>query len=179
MQTIRKIILQAFLLFFLATTTVVANNSLNTEQESIQQAMQFYTEAASMDAFASKRKDLLGESETILQTVIANNPESLDAHRKLMGVYLQMRDYPKAIKTMQTAISLSPEDPRLFIALAILYDHAGAYAYALPMLDEALKLDPNQALAREYQEKIRQKMSERDLAMEQQAPHRVEYPDSQ
>lgn len=179
MQTMKKLMPQVVLVFSLVTTSVIAATGQNIEQQSIRQAMQLYSEATSMDAFAAKRKELLDEAEVILQDVIANNPDALDAHRKLMGVYMQMRDYPKAINTLQTAISLSPEDPKLFIALAILYDHAGAYSYALPMLDEALKLEPGHQLAHEYKENIHRKMSERDLAMEGREPHSVETSNSQ
>ena len=174
MQLIKITIFPVLLILGIATTPVSATTAESMEQENIQHAMLLYSKATGMDAFSNRRKELLDESESILQQVISKNPGSLDAHRKLMGVYLQMRDYPRAIETMQTAISLSPEDPKLFIALAILYDHAGAYSYALPMLDEALKLDPNQPLALEYQENIRQKMSDRDLAMEGQMPHSID-----
>ena len=95
---------------------------------------------AAIDHLSSEKTELLGQAESLLLEVIEKNPASLDAHRKLMGVYLQMRNYRRAIQTMQSAISLSPGDPKLFIALAILYDHQGAYEYALPILDEALAL---------------------------------------
>ena len=72
---------------------------------------------------------------------------------------------------MQTAITLSPEDPKLFIALAVLYDHSGAYEYAIPMLDEALALDPNQQLAKEYKASIQQKIEMQNIAMESSNPH--------
>jgi tetratricopeptide (TPR) repeat protein len=131
-----------------------------------------------MEQTDTERAELLSQSESILLDVIVKNPESLDAHRKLMGVYLQMRDYQKAIQIMQTAITLSPEDPKLFIALAILYDHAGAYEYAIPMLDEALKQDPNQQLAKEYKASIQQKIDMENIAMESDNPHGSDQPHS-
>lgn len=172
MKSIFKVIPQFVIVAVLVvTSTATASTDKNTETSRIMEAMELYAKAAPMEQTDNKRAELLNQSESILLDVIANNPESLDAHRKLMGVYLQMRDYQKAIQTMQTAITLSPEDPKLFIALAILYDHAGAYEYAIPMLDEALKLDPNQQLAKEYKVSIQQKIDMQNIAMESANPH--------
>ena len=141
--------------------------------------MKLYAQATPMDQFDTKRAELLSQSESILLDVIAKNPASLDAHRKLMGVYLQMRDYPNAIKTMQAAITLSPEDPKLFIALAILYDHQGAYEYALAILDQALVLAPENQLALDYKISIQQKIESQNLAIESGTPpHEMAMPHS-
>ena len=172
MKSVFKVIPQfVFVMLLMVASIATASAGNNTEAERITEAMQLYAQATPMDQSDSKRAELLSQSESILLDVIAKNPESLDAHRKLMGVYLQMRDYQKAIQTMQAAITLSPEDPKLFIALAILYDHAGAYEYAIPMLDEALVLDPNQQLAKEYKASIQQKIEMQNIAMESGNPH--------
>ncbi len=168
-----------FVVLLTVTSTATASTDQDTEAARIMEAMKLYAQATPMDQFDTKRSDLLSQSESILLDVIAKNPASLDAHRKLMGVYLQMRDYPKAIQTMQNAITLSPEDPKLFIALAVLYDHQGAYEYAIPILDEALALDPNQQLAKEYRASIQQKIEMRNMAMESSnPPHETGKPDS-
>ena len=172
MKSIFKVISQfVFVTMLVVTSTATASTDKNTETTRIIEAMELYAKATPMEQDDNKRAELLKQSESILLDVIENNPESLDAHRKLMGVYLQMRDYQKAIQTMQTAITLSPEDPKLFIALAILYDHAGAYEYAIPILDEALRLDPNQQLAKEYKASIQQKIDMQNIAMESGNPH--------
>ena len=173
MQSIFKVIPHFVLIMVLAVASAAtASTGQNTEAAKILEAMKLYAQATPMDQFDTKRAELLSQSESILLDVIAKNPASLDAHRKLMGVYLQMRDYQKAIQTMQTAITLSPEDPKLFIALAILYDHQGAYEYAIPMLDEALALDPNQQLAKDYKASIQQKIDTQNMAMESGNPPR-------
>jgi tetratricopeptide (TPR) repeat protein len=144
----------------------MASSAPLSEAQGISEAVQLYSEATTLQEDMTRKSELLGRAETILLKVIADNPESLDAHRKLMGVYLQMRDYSKAIRVMQTAISLSPEDPKLFVALAILYDHQGAYEYASAILDEALALDPQQQLAVDYKKSIQQKIELRKTAMQ-------------
>ena len=173
MKSIFKLIPHfVFAIVLTVASTVTASTDQNTEAARILEAMELYAQATPMDQYDTKRAELLSQSESILLDVIAKNPASLDAHRKLMGVYLQMRDYQKAIQTMQTAITLSPEDPKLFIALAVLYDHQGAYEYAIPMLDEALALDPNQQLAKDYKASIQQKIDTQNMAMESSNPPR-------
>ena len=178
MKSIFKVIPQFVVVMALTVaSTATAATDQDTEAARIMEAMKLYAEATPMDQFDTRRAELLNQSKSILLEVIEDNPESLDAHRKLMGVYLQKRDYRKAIQAMQAAITLSPEDPKLFIALAILYDHQGAYEYALPILDEALALDPNQRLAKDYKASIQQKIEMQELAMESTTPpHEMDKP---
>jgi len=166
-----------FFLLMTSTSLTVAAGDDASEAARITQAMELYAQATPMDANTPQRTDLLKRAESILTEVIETNPESLDAHRKLMGVYLQLRDYRKAIQTMQAAIALSPEEPKLFIALAILYEHSGAYEYAVPILDQALALDPDSQMALDYKATIEQKIEMQKLAMESSAaPHQMASP---
>lgn len=175
MTSISKLIPKSILLLLLAiSSTALAADSNNSEAGKITAALDLYAKATPMDVNAAERTKLLNQAESILTAVIEKNPKSLDAHRKLMGVYLQKRDYRRAIQTMQTAISLSPNDPKLYVALAILYDHQGAYEYAVPILDQALALDPKQKLAKEYKITIQQKIEKQRIAMESNtAPHKM------
>lgn len=149
-----------------AMAVAMASTQDESEATKITEAMGLYAQATPMDAHSTARAALLDRAESILTQVIEQNPQSLDAHRKLMGVYLQKRDYRKAVDVLQGAISLSPEDPKLFVALAILYDHQGAYEYAIPILDQALSLDPDQQTAKEYKAAIEQKIEMQKLAMD-------------
>lgn len=161
-----------FSMLLLVTSAATASSDDNSEAARITQALEQYAQALPMEMGAPGREELLKGAESILLDVVEKNPQSLDGYRKLMGVYLQMRNYSKAIQAMQSAISLSPEDPKLFIALAILYDHQGAYEYALPILEQALKLDPSSQMARDYKVSMEQKIEIQKLAMESsKAPH--------
>lgn len=156
-----KVILRTvFVLAFVFTQagTSFANVSNDDEATQIAAAMKLYAEAGPMQLADKKRAELLDQAASILNKVIENNPRSLDAHRKLMGVYLLKQDYSNGIRTMQGAINLSPEDPKLFIGLAFLYEHSGALDFAKAMLDRALELDPKQKLALEYKETIEKKI---------------------
>ena len=135
-----------------------------TEKESIDKAKQLYAQASPMDISSPERARILDEAAAILNNVLNENPKSLDAHRKLMGVYLLKQDYSNAIRTMQSAITLSPEDPKLFISLAFLYEHSGALELAKGMLGQALKLDPDNKIAQDYKLVIQQKIDEFNAA---------------
>ena len=176
MKSISKIIPHLIFVTMLTVSSVAMSADKNdSEAARIIQAMELYAQATPMDQQSPKRTELLNQAEGILTDVIKQNPDSLDAHRKLMGVYLQKRDYRNAILTMQGAISLSPEDPKLYIALAILYDHQGAYEYALPILEQALDLDANNKLAQDYKVTIQQKIEQQRLAMESSpSPHKMD-----
>ena len=151
----------AVMLFF-AQTGLAAS-----EKEGIEQAKQLYAQASPMDISSPERARILDEAAEILKNVINETPKSLDAHRKLMGVYLLKQDYSNAIRTMQSAITLSPEDPKLFISLAFLYEHSGALELAKGMLGQALKLDPDNKIAQDYKLVIQQKIDEFNAAHEQ------------
>ena len=67
----------------------------------------------------------------------------------------------------------------MFIALAILYDHLGAFDYALHIVDLALVLDPGNRLASDYKISIQQKIESQNLAMESSTPaHEMAAPHS-
>jgi len=167
MKPISKIMPIFILMLLLAIASVaMATGNQTTEAAKITTAMDLYSQAANMKVNTPKKTELLNRAESILSGVIEKNPQSLDAHRKLMGVYLQKRDYRKATETLQNAISISAEDPKLFIALAILYEHQGAYEYALPVLEQALALAPNNQLAQEYKTSIQQKIDMQRVAMD-------------
>lgn len=124
----------------------------------IAEALELYGQALPMDINSLKRAQLLDQAEGILQRVIEKEPRSLEAHRKLLAIYLLKQDYNKGIKTMQSAITLSPDDPKLFISLAILYQKAGALELASKILDQAIALDPNHEIAKEYKVVIEKKI---------------------
>ncbi|OQX43245.1 MAG: hypothetical protein B0D88_04880 [Candidatus Sedimenticola endophacoides] len=146
--------------------TLTAHAGAPPPADAIAEAMQLYAQALPMAINSPQRARHLRQSEAILKQVIREHPSSLDAHRKLLGVYLLQQDYGNAIPTMQRAITLSPEDPKLFIGLAFLYEHSGALEYARAMLAQALELDPQNSLAREYHRAIGEKIQLRDMALE-------------
>ncbi|RDH89671.1 MAG: cytochrome C biogenesis protein [endosymbiont of Seepiophila jonesi] len=159
MKTIYGIIAHTLFALTLVFSQTAAASAENPEKNAeISEAVKLYSQALPLEMDSPKKAELLDQSAAILKKVIANNPKSLEAHRKLMGVYVLKQDYSNGIRTMQDAITLSPEDPKLFISLAFLYEHSGALEYAMAMLDQALTLDPKQQLAMEYKVAIQKKI---------------------
>ncbi len=166
MKTAHSVLIPtAFALTLGLSQSLAASVDDTQKSAGIPEAIELYVQAVPMDINSLKRAQLLGKAEKILQKVIERDPGSLEAHRKLLGIYLQKQDYTNGIKTMQSAINLSPEDPKLFISLAILYQKSGALELAEAMLDQALALDPNQELAREYKVVIKKKLEMEEKAM--------------
>ncbi|MGD2118914.1 MAG: tetratricopeptide repeat protein [Chromatiales bacterium] len=165
-KTVTNLIIVTLLIF---SQTGVASTDNATELSGIAEAKKLYAEALPMEIDSPRRAEILNQAASILKNVIRQHPQSMDAHRKLMGVYLLMQDYSNAISTMQDAITLSPEDPKLFISLAFLYEHSGAFELAKGMLGQALKLDPNNKIAQDYKLVIQQKIDQQNLAHQGQA----------
>jgi Tfp pilus assembly protein PilF len=163
MKIIRKTILSLVLLalFMLLQSSVALAENMD-ETAGINEAKKLYVQALPMDILSPERIALLDQAEAILKDVIKEHPQSLDAHRKLMGVYLLKQDYSNSIRTMQEAITLSPEDPKLFISLAFLYEHSGSLEFSKAMLEQALKLDPENKVAQDYKLVIQQKIDVRN-----------------
>lgn len=91
--------------------------------------------------------------EKTLKQQVADRPGDADARARLAGFYLSTNQAAPAIEAYQDAITLRPEDPRLFLGLAIAYLHAGHHSMARAMTEQALQLDPhlnNAAKLREY-----------------------------
>lgn len=133
----------------------------NMEDAGIEEAKQLYGQALPMKMDSLKRAELLGQATDILKKVIENNPKSMDAHRKLMGIQLLQQDYANGIRTIQDLITLSPGDPKLFISLAFMYEHSGALEFAEEMLDQALTLKPEETIAtmaKDYRASIKKKI---------------------
>ena len=162
-KTYQAIASTAIALTLAFSQTQAVTNSGNTQGAGIAEAIELYGKALPMKMDSLARTELLNQAESILKKVIEENPNSLEAHRKLMGVYLLKQDYSNGIRIMHHAITLSPEDPKLFISLAFLYEHSGALEYAEEMLDQAISLDPNQKTAKEYRTLIQSKMKSANM----------------
>lgn len=166
-KTIANTVYSIILLMAQATATAATNPA--PKISNISEAMKLYSQALPLAINSPKRIELLDQAESILKEIIKNNPQSLDAHRKLLGVYLLKQDYRKGIRTVQDAITLSPKDPELFITLAFLYEHSGSLEYAKAMLNQALELDPNQKLAKQYKAAIQERI---DAHQEEKITHK-------
>ena len=97
------------------------------------------------------------QAEQDFRKAIELNPDSSQAHAVLAGLLQTMNRGTEAIDEYQTAITLDPENPRLFVALAISYLHQQRYSMAQAVANEALRLDPEMENAKKLVEYIEAK----------------------
>ena len=80
-------------------------------------------------------------------------------HARLAGLLLSQHRNDEARVEYQNAIMNDPEDPNLFLALAIVYLHEKSYSNAQAMVDVALELAPDKENAIKLQQYVAIKMN--------------------
>ncbi|MCK6448151.1 MAG: DUF3857 domain-containing protein [Planctomycetes bacterium] len=89
-----------------------------------------------------------GNVEALARRLFAASPLAFDARLAVARVYEHARDLPRAREHLEAARALAPEDEGLLRQAAVLAEREGDTARALRELDELLRLDPGDALAR-------------------------------
>ena len=121
------------------------------------------------------------QAESSFREAIALDPGAALPHARLAGLLLSQHRNDEARKEYQKAIMNDPEDPNLFLALAIVYLHEKSYSNAQAMVDIALELDPELENAVKLQQYVTTRMdtledtdgraSDAPLAIPQDAIH--------
>ena len=83
----------------------------------------------------------------MFKKAIAEHPDARLPYDRLAGLYLIQNEAGKAKAAYQEAIIHDPENPRLFLGLALAYMHLKAYSQAEVMARRALELDPDSPAA--------------------------------
>ena len=107
----------------------------------------------------------LEEAESTFREAITLDSGAALPHARLAGLLLSQHRNDEARTEYQNAILNDPEDPGLFLALAIVYLHEKSYSNAQSMVDAALALDPEM----ENAEKLQQYMASRMEMFEEAA----------
>lgn len=97
------------------------------------------------------------QAENAFKQALEQYPGASDVHARLAAFYLSRHRVRDAIEQYQQAITLSPENPRLFVGLAIAYLHQQSYSMARAMVGRALELDPDLANARKLSDYVEAK----------------------
>jgi tetratricopeptide (TPR) repeat protein len=84
----------------------------------------------------------LEQAESTFREAIELDSGAALPHARLAGLLLSQNRNDEARTEYQNAIINDPEDPQLFLALAIVYLHEKSYSNAQTMVDAALELDP-------------------------------------
>lgn len=83
----------------------------------------------------------------LFESVVSSNPQSAGMRNDLGIVYIENGLYDQAIKSIQTAIAIKPNDPEFYISLADAYIGKEEGQKAIAALSKAVMLDPEFAEA--------------------------------
>jgi len=101
----------------------------------------------------------LEQAESTFREAIKLDSDAALPHARLAGLLLSQHRNDEARAEYQSAIMNDPEDPGLFLALAIVYLHEKSYSNAQAMVDVALELAPEQENALSLQQYMASKMA--------------------
>ena len=96
----------------------------------------------------------LEQAESTFREAIELDPGAAQPHTRLAGLLLSQHRNDEARAEYQQAIMDDPEDPELFLALAIVYLHEKSYSNAQAMVDIALGLAPEMENALKLQQYV-------------------------
>ena len=85
-----------------------------------------------------KKADAIRELETLLK----QNPKSSGLHYTLGCLYVEAREYPKALAQFQAELTLDSPYPRTYLQLGHVYVALEKPAEAIPVLKKALAIEP-------------------------------------
>ena len=106
--------------------------------------------------WAENKPDL---AEQQFKQALDADPDSLAAQKQLAALYLSQNQNQQAIDAYQTAITLQPDNPSLFLGICLAYLHEGSFSASHAMCSQALKLDPESAHAQQLKKYITAKMA--------------------
>ena len=112
-----------------------------------------------LDEFFSQRWD---DAREILEQVLKEAPEHIDALLKLGSIKYNAREFSSAFSYYRRAYSIDPARAETLFALADVKEAGGAYAEALAFVDEALELDEDNVRALYRKRDLLEKMEKWD-----------------
>lgn len=106
----------------------------------------------------------LKDMESQLRKTAMESPNSVNAKVRLAGFLMSQNRTGESIPFFQEAITLTPNNPKLFASLSVAYLHQSEYGMAKAMADEALRLSPEMAQAKKLNEYIKAKQNVIEIA---------------
>lgn len=106
----------------------------------------------------------LKNMESELRKTADDNPDSVNAKIRLAGFLMSQNRTGESIPFFQEAITLTPDNPKLFASISVAYLHQAKYGMAKAMADEALRLSPDMAQAKKLNKYIEAKQNVIEMA---------------
>jgi tetratricopeptide (TPR) repeat protein len=92
---------------------------------------------------AFKRNDVWRTELSLWQDVVAKSPNKSRPNANIGKAYLELRDYPNALRYLDRAIELNPKDNRAITNRGSVYFALHNYDKALENYNQAMAIDPN------------------------------------
>jgi tetratricopeptide (TPR) repeat protein len=102
----------------------------------------YYTEVA-LRWDPARREEALTEGLELARKAVAFDPALPLAHLTMGNLHLRRHDYDEAVRWSEAALAPSPNDPENHAGLANIYSFVGRAADALPLMQQAITLDPS------------------------------------
>ncbi|MBT6501808.1 MAG: tetratricopeptide repeat protein [Deltaproteobacteria bacterium] len=103
-------------------------------------------------AFIKGKKSLFEEAVKLYEHALAIDPQMVESYYQMSKVYYELSDYAKAIESVKMAVDLVPDNAKYIAYQATYFRLMGDARQAIPLLDKAISIDPENKLA------LRQKM---------------------
>lgn len=104
--------------------------------------------AISYALLAQEEKDYIALAEKEINSAVSNSPNNLNLIKTQFGIFIRLLEIdPKfalnAKNALDRAIELSPNDPKLYYNLGLLFARGGNFENAVNSLNKAIELKPN------------------------------------
>ena len=100
------------------------------------------------------RLDRYDDAEAALQEALKNEPDSARSYMKLAEVRDYMNSFIVAHEAIDTAIRMSPDMPAVWVRKGLIYYTEGQVEKGLEMMEKALILSPNWAVALQHKSEM-------------------------
>src|SRR5262249_25418368 len=100
-----------------------------------------------------------GAAIPLLEGILADDPNNLDAMLRLATAHSKLGHDAKAVETFEKAAALAPKSPDVRTYLGLHYAHGAEWERALPLLEQTVKEDPERLPAVEALARIRERQS--------------------
>jgi tetratricopeptide (TPR) repeat protein len=124
-----------------------ALNLLRTEAEKNPNSLDLHLAIGNISVRAGRYDDGIAEFTRVLNALDKNSKARGDIYLRLGETYRRKGDDAGAVRVLQEARQVLPDNIMVISTLALTLDHAGRWNEAKQMYEAALKLDPNNGIA--------------------------------
>lgn len=100
------------------------------------------------------RKKKTEEALSLLKSSLVHNPDYVDTHLLLGGIYTKLKEYDKSIKEYKKVIQLDSKKLESYLFLGLLYREKKEYREAINILSNLLQIESDNLMGNYYLAKI-------------------------